>query len=39
MPPALVTCQNDRGSSNDIIIWGDSHARHLVSGCSGLYPA
>ncbi len=39
MPAALVTCQNDRGSSSDIIIWGDSHARHLVSGFSDVYPS
>ena len=39
MPADLVTCQNARGSSRDILIWGDSHARHLVSGFSDAYPS
>jgi peptidoglycan/LPS O-acetylase OafA/YrhL len=39
LPAALVTCQNDRGASHDIIIWGDSHARHLVSGFSDVFPS
>lgn len=37
-PENLFTCQNFRGKTRDIILWGDSHARHLVAGFSQLYP-
>ncbi len=31
-PAALFTCQDFRGKDRDIIVWGDSHAQHLVPG-------
>ena len=34
----LFSCQNFRGKSQDIYIWGDSHALHLVAGFSEVYP-
>lgn len=37
--PDLVTCQNYRGKSNDIYIWGDSHAFHLAPGFARVYAA
>ncbi len=33
-PRDIFTCQNYRGKKQDIIIWGDSHALHLVAGFS-----
>ncbi len=38
MDRALVPCQNDRGTSQSIFIWGDSHALHLVPGMSETFP-
>ena len=38
LPRDLVTCQNYRGATDDIFIWGDSHAQHLVAGFSETYP-
>ena len=38
MPKDLFPCQNYRNAANDIIIWGDSHALHLISGISEAYP-
>lgn len=37
-PKDLFTCQNYRGKKRDIILWGDSHALHLVAGFSEVYP-
>jgi len=37
-PKDLFTCQNYRGKDRDIILWGDSHALHLVAGFSEVYP-
>ncbi|MDC1198762.1 acyltransferase [bacterium] len=37
-PEEIFTCQNYRGSQHDIIIWGDSHARHLTPGISEAFP-
>ncbi|MBP7000979.1 acyltransferase family protein [Amaricoccus sp.] len=37
-PAGLFTCQNDRGKDKDIVIWGDSHALHLVAGFSEMFP-
>ncbi len=34
----LFTCQNHRGKNADIVIWGDSHALHLVAGFSKWFP-
>lgn len=36
-PKALFTCQNDRGSNHTVVLWGDSHAMHLVAGISELF--
>ncbi len=33
-PADIFTCQNYRGKERSIVIWGDSHALHLVSGFS-----
>jgi peptidoglycan/LPS O-acetylase OafA/YrhL len=38
LPAALFTCQNDRGAGRSIILWGDSHAMHLVPGFNAAYP-
>ena len=38
LPAALFTCQNFRGKDRDIILWGDSHALHLVAGFSEWFP-
>lgn len=35
---ALLTCQNFRNSDQDLFIWGDSHALHLVAGASHAFP-
>ena len=37
-PKDIFTCQNYRGSEDTIVIWGDSHALHLVAGFSELFP-
>jgi len=38
-PSHLLTCQNVRnGNGPSIVIWGDSHALHLVSGFSEAFP-
>ena len=37
-PSGLFTCQNFRGMDKDIILWGDSHARHLIVGISNAFP-
>jgi peptidoglycan/LPS O-acetylase OafA/YrhL len=37
-PRELFTCQNDRSSKNTIIVWGDSHAMHLIVGLSETFP-
>lgn len=34
----LVTCQNYRGAAEDVFLWGDSHAQHLIAGISEAYP-
>lgn len=33
-PRDIFTCQNFRGKERNLVIWGDSHALHLVSGFS-----
>ena len=38
IPKDLFPCQNYRNAANDIIIWGDSHGLHLISGISEAYP-
>jgi hypothetical protein len=38
LPRDLVTCQNYRGALNNIFVWGDSHAQHLIAGLSESYP-
>jgi peptidoglycan/LPS O-acetylase OafA/YrhL len=38
-PRDLFSCQNYRGADRDIIVWGDSHAIHLIAGLSEAYPA
>ncbi len=35
---ALLPCQNFRNSDQDLFIWGDSHAQHLVAGVSHAFP-
>ena len=35
---ALFTCQNDRRADATIVIWGDSHALHLIAGVSEVFP-
>lgn len=37
-PRPIFSCQNDRGAPQDIIVWGDSHAMHLVAGVSETFP-
>lgn len=37
-PKSIFTCQNDRGSKHTIVLWGDSHALHLVAGFSEAFP-
>jgi peptidoglycan/LPS O-acetylase OafA/YrhL len=39
IPRSLVTCQNYKAAANDIFIWGDSHALHLIAGFSEAYPS
>ncbi len=34
----LFDCQNYRGKDKNIVLWGDSHALHLVSGISINFP-
>lgn len=36
-PKELFTCQNNRDSERTVVVWGDSHAVHLVAGLSELY--
>ena len=36
-PAELFTCQNFRGKDRDIVLWGDSHALHLVAGFSEVF--
>jgi peptidoglycan/LPS O-acetylase OafA/YrhL len=38
LPAELFTCQNFRGKDRDIVLWGDSHALHLVAGFSEWFP-
>lgn len=33
-PRDIFTCQNFRGKDRNLLIWGDSHALHLVAGFS-----
>lgn len=33
----LFTCQNDRGATHTVVVWGDSHAMHLVAGLSEVF--
>lgn len=35
----LLTCSYDIGAPESIYVWGDSHARHLISGLVARYPA
>lgn len=37
-PKAIFSCQKDRGSDKTVVIWGDSHALHLVAGVAGAFP-
>lgn len=37
-PKHIFTCQNDRGSKHTVVVWGDSHALHLVAGISEAFP-
>lgn len=37
-PKALFTCQHWQGKARDVIVWGDSHALHLVGGIVAVYP-
>ena len=34
MSKKLFPCQNHRGKDRSIVVWGDSHAKHLVAGFS-----
>jgi peptidoglycan/LPS O-acetylase OafA/YrhL len=36
-PIEIFTCQNNRNSEHTVVVWGDSHAVHLVAGLSELY--
>ena len=38
IPELLVNCQNNRDADFTILVWGDSHARHHISGLSETYP-
>lgn len=38
LPGNLVTCQHYNQSENTIVIWGDSHAQHLVAGFVNSFP-
>lgn len=38
-PRSIFTCQNDRESSHTVVVWGDSHALHLVAGISEAFPS
>ncbi|MDI7863638.1 acyltransferase [Rhizobiaceae bacterium n13] len=38
MPKAIFPCQFHRGKDKDLILWGDSHALHLVAGFAETYP-
>lgn len=33
----VFTCQNDRGANHTVVVWGDSHAMHLVAGLSEVF--
>lgn len=35
----IITCSHDRGAQQDIYVWGDSHARHLLGGLVAAFPA
>jgi peptidoglycan/LPS O-acetylase OafA/YrhL len=35
-PAALFNCQIHRGAKDTLVVWGDSHAMHLVAGLSKL---
>jgi peptidoglycan/LPS O-acetylase OafA/YrhL len=37
-PKELFTCQNHRGKSQDVVLWGDSHAWHLAPGFAKWFP-
>lgn len=37
-PKDVFTCQNNRSSPHTVIVWGDSHALHLVAGISEAFP-
>lgn len=38
LPSQLFPCQLDRGAHRTMIIWGDSHAMHLVGGIAENFP-
>lgn len=38
VPHDLAPCQNERGKPRTLVVWGDSHALHLVAGLSEVYP-
>lgn len=38
LPSRLFPCQLDRGALRTIIVWGDSHAMHLVGGMAENFP-
>lgn len=38
-PKSIFTCQKDRESSHTVVVWGDSHALHLVAGISEAFPS
>lgn len=38
LPSRLFPCQLDRGAQRTVIIWGDSHAMHLVGGMAENFP-
>lgn len=37
-PSEIFTCQTNRNSEQTIVIWGDSHAQHLVAGFVENFP-
>lgn len=34
----IITCSHNVGSEQNIYVWGDSHARHLLAGLISSYP-
>ena len=36
-PKEIFTCQNDRQANHTVVVWGDSHAKHLVAGLSEVF--